>query len=70
MAKPSAAQTTVPTKPEPETVAYALVKVSPGLWSARKMLTRGAEILAYEDSDADTRSASIGRVIRMLERAN
>jgi hypothetical protein len=67
MAKPTQVQT--PAKPEPEFTAYGLVKVSPGLWSARSMLMRGETMLAYEDSDADTQSASIGRIIRMLERA-
>jgi hypothetical protein len=65
MAKPTLAL--VP-KVEPERTAYCILKVSPGLWSTRKLLLRGESVLAYEDSDADTRSACIGRAIRMMER--
>lgn len=64
MAKQRSESKSEPT--EPEVRAYAVIQVRGGLWVARTMLIQGDRVLAFEDTEADTRNACLGRVLGAL----
>jgi ribosomal protein S3AE len=51
---------------EPTVEAVAPVKTKDG-WVLRTFVIQGLEVVDFNDSDADTRSASLGRAIRRWE---
>jgi hypothetical protein len=54
-------------KPEPESRAYAIVQTSRGT-SLRTYALRGTEVLAYDDSEPDTKGSAITQLLRVLTR--
>jgi hypothetical protein len=52
---------------EPEIKSFAIVR-APGGYALRTILSRGEAVLSYDDTQADTSQAIIGRVMREMVR--
>jgi len=54
-------------KPEPEGRAYSIIPTPAGT-VLRVYALRGDEVLAYDDSEPDTKGSAIMRLVRILTR--